>query len=289
MAIRLTVSLFITGLFPLALPAQDYATSGVEVVRGVETKIEQKIRMLHYLLTNPQLTRRADAGDDPLASELVGRARANLQLGETYFNQLQYLEAEAVLDFALRDLSAGSQLLSVSRRQQDKFRRFLEQLDSFALPEFEQLSEAEEEQLQSRLLEVDERRNQAIRRADGSAYDEAIALLKQAYRLKISLVDSLPHASTIVYDLEFDSIQDEYQYFVNRSYHYLDLVHFALSESQIGEQGRAVLDDRLAQSMVDIEAAETLEVEGRYREALGLLDRSIERLSSILRMLGVDI
>ncbi len=289
MAIRLTVSLFITGLFPLALPAQDYATSGVEVVRGVETKIEQKIRMLHYLLTNPQLTRRADAGDDPLASELVGRARANLQLGETYFNQLQYLEAEAVLDFALRDLSAGSQLLSVSRRQQDKFRRFLEQLDSFALPEFEQLSEAEEEQLQSRLLEVDERRNQAIRRADGSAYDEAIALLKQAYRLKISLVDSLPHASTIVYDLEFDSIQDEYQYFVNRSYHYLDLVHFALSESQIGEQGRAVFDDRLAQSMVDIEAAETLEVEGRYREALGLLDRSIERLSSILRMLGVDI
>ncbi len=289
MAIRLTVSLFITGLFPLALPAQDYATSGVEVVRGVETKIEQKIRMLHYLLTNPQLTRRADAGDDPLASELVGRARANLQLGETYFNQLQYLEAEAVLDFALRDLSAGSQLLSVSRRQQDKFRRFLEQLDSFALPEFEQLSEAEEEQLQSRLLEVDERRNRAIRRADGSAYDEAIALLKQAYRLKISLVDSLPHASTIVYDLEFDSIQDEYQYFVNRSYHYLDLVHFALSESQIGEQGRAVFDDRLAQSMVDIEAAETLEVEGRYREALGLLDRSIERLSSILRMLGVDI
>ncbi len=289
MAIRLTVSLFIIGFFSLALTAQDYATGGVEVVRGVETKIEQKIRMLHYLLTNPQLTRRADAGDDPLASELVGRARANLQLGETYFNQLQYLEAEAVLDFALRDLSAGSQLLSVSRRQQDKFRRFLEQLDSFALPEFEQLSEAEEEQLQSRLLEVDERRNQAIRRADGSAYDEAIALLKQAYRLKISLVDSLPHASTIVYDLEFDSIQDEYQYFVNRSYHYLDLVHFALSESQIGEQGRAVFDDRLAQSMVDIEAAETLEVEGRYREALGLLDRSIERLSSILRMLGVDI
>ncbi len=258
-------------------------------MRGVDTKIEQKIRMLRYLLTNPQLTRRADAGDDPLATELVARARANLQLGETYFDQRQFLEAEAVLDFALRDLSAGSQLLSVSRRQQDKFQRFLEQLDSFALPDFEQLSEAEDEQLQSRLLEVDEWRNQAIRRAGRGAYEEAIALLKRAYRAKVALVDSLPHASTIVYELEFDSIQDEYQYLINRSYHYLELVHFALSQSEIDEQGRAEFDGQLSHAMVDIEAAESLEIEGRYREALGLLDRSVEQLSAILRTMGVDI
>lgn len=289
MAIRLTFFLLTIGLFPPGLAAQDDAANGSEVVRGVDTKIAQKIHMLRYLLTNPQLTRRAESGDDPLASELVARARANLELGEAYFEQRQFLEAEAVLDFALRDLSAGSQLLSVSRRKQDKFRRFLEQLDSFALPDFEQLSDAEDEQLQSRLLEVGEWRNQAIRRAGGGAYDEAIALLKRAYRAKVSLVDSLPHASTIVYDLDFDSIQDEYQYAINRSYHYLELVHFALSRGEIEAQGRAAFDDLLSRAMVDIEAAESLEIEGRYREALGRLERSLEQLSTILRTMGVDI
>lgn len=289
MTIRLTLYLLTIGLVPLALPAQNDAASGAEVVRSVDTKIGQKIRMLRYLLTNPQLTRRVDAGDDPLATELVARARANLQRGESYFDQRHYLEAEAVLDFALRDLSAGSQLLSVSRRQQDKFQRFLEKFDSFALPEFEQLSEAEDEQLQSRLTEVDEWRKQAIRRAGGGGYGEAIELLKRAYGAKVALVDNLPHASTIVYDLEFDSIQDEYHYLINRSYHYLELVHFALSQSEIDEQGRVALDAQLSHAMVDIDAAESLEIEGRYREALGLLDRSVEQLSAILRTMGVDI
>ncbi len=66
-------------------------------------------------------------------------------------------------------------------------------------------------------------------------------------------------------------------------------MHIALSRSEIDEPSRTALDARLSRAMVDIEAAEALEIEGRYREALGLLDRSVEQLSAILRLMGVDI
>lgn len=63
--------------------------------------------------------------------------------------------------------------------------------------------------------------------------------------LKVSLIDNLKHETTIVYDLNFDTIQDEYQYMINRTYHYLDLVQIALRPD-------ANKDQRLVELLDDI-------------------------------------
>lgn len=259
------------------------------MIRGVESKIEQKLRMLGHLLRSPELMRKAQASDDPLAAELIARSSANHLLGKQYLERGQMLEAEAVLDFALRDLSAGTQLLNVSRRMQDKYHRFLEQLDSLVLPDWEATSDGEDEDLQERFAQLDARRKQALRHAGAGAYDEATALLQQAYRIKVALLEDLRGEKTIVYGLDFDSVQHEYQYAINRGYHYLELVHLVLSRAELEEQQRVELDDHLYRAMVDIETAESLEIEGKFGEAVTLLEQSIDHLATILRLVGVDI
>ena len=269
--------------------AQDEAVVGEPAVQGVEAKLEQKIKMVNHILHSPDLLERVKSSNDNLAGDLLARAAENFLLGEEYFDRGQYLEAEAVIDYVLRDLSASAQLVNVSQLKKNKYRQFIDQLDSFILPDWEQLTEAENDFLQGQLEYVSDLRNQAINYAKTEDYDQALALLGQAYSVKSSLLEKLRHETTIVYDLNFASIQDEYQYLINRTYHYLELVHFALSKSEADDQTQKLIDNYIYRSMVNLEVAENFESDGSFSAAIPVLNQSIAQLSSVLKILGIKI
>jgi hypothetical protein len=93
----------------------------------------------------------------------------------------------------------------------------------------------------------------------------------------------------IVYDLVFDSIQEEYKYLNQRSYHYLELVEIALARTEIELQTRKLVDKYIYRSLTDLEAAENLEYQGKFGEAIDMLDETIKQLISVLKLLGVKI
>lgn len=277
-------------LLPLSLvSAQQPSLPAVEDDRNVREKIAQKIDMINVILNSPDLLQRVKSSGDPVVEELLTRAAQNFLVGEEYFERDLYLEAEAMLDYVLRDLSAGSRLLSRPQQKHSEYRKFVEQLDSFVLPEWSELSEADTEVLQSELTRVSQLRNRALRLADEMAWDEAIALLEQAYQIKASLLEQFHHASTIVYDLNFDTVQDEYRYLINRSYHYLELVQTMLAQGEIDAQTRKLTDRYLYDSMLNLETAEDLESVGHFSRAIPVLDKTIERLLAVLKILGVTI
>jgi tetratricopeptide (TPR) repeat protein len=269
--------------------AQDESSPGQDAKLGVDQKIEQKLKMVDHILHSPDLLQRVEQSDDSVAKDLLARAAENYLKSEEYYGRGLYLEAEAVLDYVLRDLAASSRLLSVPQQKRNEVVKFLEQLDSFALPEWGELTDQENDLLQNQLTRVSELRDRAIRHADVNSYDKAIALLEEAYQLKVSLIDTLKHETTIVYDLNFDTIQDEYQYMSNRTYHYLELVQMALSESDIPDPTRKLTDKYVYGSMQNLEQAETLETQGQFSEAILMLEKTINQLSSVLKILGIKI
>ncbi len=288
-AMQFSIFMFIFLLSQNLAFAQNEAIENVANVTAVEAKLEQKIKMVNLILHSPDLLERVKSSNDSLARELLARAAENFLLGEEYFDRGQYLEAEAVIDYVLRDLSASAQLLNGSRLKKNKYRKFIDQLDSFILPEWDQLSESENEFLQDQLEHVSDLRNQAISYAEAEDYDQALALLGQAYGVKSSLVEKLRHQTTIVYDLDFVSNQDEFQYLINRTYHYLELVQYSLSKYETEEQSQKLIDNYIYRSMVNLEIAEGLQNEGIFVEAIPELKQSIALLSAVLRILGVNI
>ncbi len=265
--------------------------SGTEIgsVKSTSEKIAQKIKMLNLILHSPDMLQRVEASDDSVARELLARAAENFLKGEEYFDRGQYLEAEAVLDYVLRDLSASAQLLSVPQQKRNQYHKFMEQLDAFVLPEWNELSEQENELLENKLQRISELRNRASRQADAELYDAAIALLEEAYGLKVALIDTLKHETMIVYDLNFNTTQDEYQYMINRTYHYLDLVQIALSKIDIDDQTRKLTDKYVYGSMLNLEIAENFELQGQFSEAIPVLDKTMNQLSAVLKILGIEI
>jgi len=245
--------------------------------------------MVNHILHSADLLQRVEASDDSMARELLARAAENFLKGEEYFDRGQYLEAEAILDYVLRDLSASSRLLSVSQQKKSRYQHFIEQLDSFALPEWRDLDELENERLQKKLEHISALRDQAVRRAEVESYDEAMAILEQAYRLKVSLIDEFSHETLVIYDLKFETVQDEYQYMVNRAYHYLELVQVAMAQDVVEEQTQKLADQYLYSSMLNLDTAEEFETRGQFSEAIPILDKSINQLSAVLKLLGVKI
>ncbi|TNF90922.1 MAG: hypothetical protein JSU67_18335 [Gammaproteobacteria bacterium] len=276
-------------LGPDLVLSQEVSGPAAADVKSVQEKIAQKIKMVNRILNSPDLLQRVETSGDQLARDLLARAAQNFSTGEEYFDRGQYLEAEAVLDYVLRDLSASSRLLSMPQQQRNEYRKFVDQLDSFVLPEWSNLSDEESELLQVEMANVSQLRDQAARSAASGNYGEAIALLEQAYLIKVSLLDKVRHETTIVYDLNFETIQDEYRYLINRTYHYLELVQTALTQSELDEQTRKLTDKYLYGSMLNLEQAEDFESQGQFSEAIPVLDKSIDQLTAVLKILGITI
>ena len=269
--------------------AQEESVANPSGVKGVGEKIAQKIKMVNHILHSADLLQRVKASGDSVARELLARAAENFLKGEEYFDRGQYLEAEAVLDYVLRDLSASSRLLSVSQQKKSRYRHFIEQLDSFALPEWRNLDELENDLLQKKLERISALRDQAIRLADADSYDESMARLEQAYRLKVALIDEFSHETLVIYDLKFETVQGEYRYMINRAYHYLELVQVAMAQGVVEEQTQKLVDQYLYSSMLNLDTAEAFETQGQFSEAITILDKSINQLSAVLKLLGVKI
>lgn len=269
------------------------AQQAVDQKRPAENSVNQqlnhKIKMINHILDSSTLTDKLQLSDNANARQLITRAKENRRKIEVYMSNQQYLEASAIIDFVLRDLSASAQLLSVEDRQMKKFQRSVEKFEAFVLPDWKEMTGEEQGFLQKTLDRIGEFENFAIKNAEAENYIEATRLMETAYYLKTTLIEKLPHESDVIYDLKFSSVEDEYEYMTNRTYHFMELVDLALSKNKPEAQTRKLADNYISHSMMHLEDAENLELEGKYLEAITVLGKSIDKLSTVLKMLGIKI
>ena len=279
---RVSVLTFLILLVALPAHAQQEATS-------TKTRLQHKIRMVELILTSPGTQQRLQASGDEVARELLARAAQSFAEADEYFLREKYLEAEAILDYVLRDLSAASRLLSSGNRKQGSYNQSLRQLDAFEFPEWQELTPEQGALLRSRMEEIGDLRSRAVRAAEREDYDPALRFIDQAYRLKSALLTDLPHRQLIVYDLSFDTPREEYDYLDQRAEHYFELVEIALGRAVIDIQTRKLVDDFIYQAVAERDAARDLEQRDRLADASASLEETIRQLTSVLKVLGINI
>jgi hypothetical protein len=252
-------------------------------------QLHHKIDMINQLLRSPTLTEKLRKSGNPSAEELVDRAKVNYKKVESYLKNRQYLEADAVIDFILRDITASAQIINVPEQQAKEYKQSVNKLEGFVLPEWKDLNAEDEKYLQDTQEKIEQLRHFATEKARSESWTEATGLMQTAYDLKTHLVAMLPHENTITYDLSFESLEDEYKYLNSRTYHFLELVDLALVKTEPPEQTRKLANSYIALANVSFEEAQGLELEGQYSEAIKLLNQAISRLSTVLKLLGVKI
>lgn len=271
-----------------AMSTEDVLLNYKNGIEGDE-QLSHKYRMASYLLTqSPLIKRGLDSGNKEV-NDLLVRANENYNLVNNKIDEMKWIEANAIIDSVLRDLATGAQLLNVSNVKISRYKEELRRIEAIVLPEWKDLSSSDNVLLEDSLKKVSNLYIQAKKDFDAGNYDNAVDILKRAYAIKISLIKRIQHEETIIYDLMFDSQEEEYTYMVNRTRHFLELVQMVFDKKDVDVKTKSLIDSYVFQCKQSLNKANKLQTEGMHLNAVEVLTTSVNQLSTALKILGIKI
>jgi len=283
--------LFVLLLYCNALIAKGEVVHDIQA-NDLETEnkqLSQKFRMASYLLTHTPLKDRIKSSENKDATQLFKLAQSNFNLVRKKINEKNWLEANAIIDSVLRDLTNASQLLNKGNMSRNKYKENLKRVKSFVLPEWSDLSADEQAYLDRKSEEISGLMNNSKNLANDKEFARASQLLDEVYGIKSQLLKVLKHESTIVYDQLFDTPEEEFDYMLKRSQHYLGLVESVLKDNSFNPQTTKLIDTYVQQGKLGMSKARELEKDKQHEQAIVILDKSIKNLSSSLKIMGIKL
>ena len=253
-------------------------------------QLEQKFKMASYLLIKSPLS--GDEGNGIKsefldATNLYNSAQANFQVVIQKVNEKNWLEANAIIDSVLRDLTSSSRIISKKSVNKSLYVENMKRVESFVMPKWSDLSPEDQKTLGTTTSLIDELVDKSNAQALENNYEDANAFLYQAYNLKTQLLQKLNHESTIVYDLIFDTPQDEYLYMVKRNKHYQELIENVIAENKYDEQTLKLAKVYIDKGRNSLSQAFESEKIDLHKEAIEILEGSVKDLSTALKLLGI--
>lgn len=253
-------------------------------------QLSQKFKMASYLLIKSPLSGEDGNGvksEFMDATNLYNTAQSNYQIVIQKVKEKNWLEANAVIDSVLRDLTSSSRIISKKSVNKSLYVENMKRVESFVMPKWGDLSTEDQKTLESTTSLINDLVDKANAQALENNYEDGNAFLYQAYNLKTQLLQKLNHESTIVYDLIFDTPQDEYLYMVKRNKHYQELIENVISENQHDEQTLKLAKVYIDKGRNSLGQAYESEKLDRHKEAIEILEKSVKDLSTALSLLGI--
>lgn len=256
---------------------------------GIENReLSQKFRMAGYLLNSPVKTRIETSGSEE-ARDLLRKAEASFSFARGKAKNEKWLEANAIIESVLRDLTESSKLLSKLSIEQNKYEETLKRVEAFTYPYWQNLTNSDQMMLDQTNQQVDELMTKASKNAAQNKFEEGSNLLLMAYSLKSQLLQSLEHDNTVVYDLIFDSPEEEYGYLEKRKDHFNELLQAVLEKNTFPVHTMNLVNVYIRKSEEKAVQARDKKENDEHKMASQILEQSIKDLSTALKILGVKI
>lgn len=251
-------------------------------------QLSNKFRLVSYLLSNSTLQARIKTSNNEAAILFLDRAETDYKLAKKQIKEENWLEANAIVDSVIRDLTKIAKLVSESKHTVKQYQDALQKVKSFVLPKSEKTSEEDSMLLQTSLSKISELMASAEHKSKQGNYRKAISELNEAYALKASLLDEIKHSETIFYVEDYKT-DDEYKYLLKRTEHYLGLVNMVLGKKQFREQTKKSIDTYVYQSKEKVKTVADLAKNVSHEKAIDVLNESVSDLTDALKIMGIRV
>lgn len=124
--------------------------------------------------------------------------------------------------------------------------------------------------------------------ADKGEYEAGIQSLNKAERLVTQAIQKMLDSQTIVYDLNFETPAEEYDYEFKRYKGYEELIPVAIEEKKPAESVVKLMDTYVEKGRAQKTEAERLAKAGNYPDAISLMLSATEEIRRALRLAGVS-
>ncbi len=259
----------------------------IKNLKGEQQQLGLKFKMANYLLMHSPIRRRIKKSNNEELNDLFDAAEFNFELVAIKIKRKNWIEANAIIDSVIRDLTNVSRMLSKKRIDRNKYLENSKRVESFIMPAWSDLSKDDRQFLELKNKEIVFLVERSTFLAKQEKYVLASESLIDAYKLKSQLLVMLKHENTVVYDLLFDSSEEEFNYLLKRSMHYLELVEGVLQNNSFNKETSRLIDSYVQQGTQGIDKAQVMKKSKQHEKAVLVLDKAIKNLSGALKIMGV--
>lgn len=219
---------------------------------------------------------------------LLDSARAKLKKGD---NATAYAEVESALK-ALRESARLIPRDEAVTLLKDRHQELLTSLRHFEESHAKSYGRIVKKQGKSAGVgydkkEVADLKSKAANLAKSGAYSKANNFLTKAQSQITGALQKMLESQTIVYDLNFESEEEEYDYELKRFGGYEELIPVAIEAKKPTQGAIRLMESFLAKARKMRDAAKSKAKEGGYSMAIAMLQDATKEVRRALRMVGV--
>lgn len=276
------------GAEPIKRPA-----APVEKIKVSEAEVKQKLSYAEMVINSSAPMKRVEASDDFQAKRLASGAKEQLGNAKTALAAGDTAAAMQAVNEALRLMSAATRLVPDAATQVDykaRYAELLDQVQGFDKSYKKNLARGVTPKSGKALdrARFDKLMEEAKGLAAKQRYAEAVKPLQSANDILTVALGALLESQTVVYDKNFATPKEEYEYELSRYTSYEELIPLAIEQRKPSEQTVGMMDV-LAKRAKEIQLeAMGLAAKGDHKQAIMALQAATERLQRALRMAGVQ-
>jgi hypothetical protein len=280
----------------LALFASSPALAENDVPQPPREEVLQKLQLVKMLLTKSPLAERAASNNDGQIKQPMELARTHYTRANDAFIAGNMIWANAFLDEALSLMEDAARLssdpLQVETKQRARYAELLEDVRAFDATYQDVRKGIPPKDGKKYDAELEPTRN-LIHRAqklvrDGQ-YPEGSELLEKVHAIYISVLNELLASTAFVYDTNFKSPVEEFEYELARYHSYEELIPIARAQFKPDENTLKLSERYVQDGHTALGTAEKQAAGGDHPSAIKTLQEATKRLQTALRTIGLEV
>lgn len=256
--------------------------------------VDQKL-MFADMLVKSKTAQRVKASNIKEAVDRQNKAFGLLDSARTNLNKGDNATAYAEVESALKALRESARLVPSDEAVallKNRHQELLTSLKNFEESHAKSYARIVKKQGKSAAVEYDKKevadlKSKAVNLAKSGAYGKANHLLEQAQGRITGALQKMLESRTIVYDLNFESEEEEYDYELKRFGGYEELIPVAIEAKKPTQGAIRLMESFLAKARKMRDAAKSKAKEGGYPMAIAMLQDATKEVRRALRMVGV--
>lgn len=275
-------------------PGIGTADSDAQGLSGDPVLLNSKLELLDRLVNQSASMKRIEQSDNAQAKELLRSARASYQNARLLMEKNSLDKSDQAIDEGLRSVSKASQFVVDIRQQEKRYKREYAPLRARVVGFLESFEAAVVEREDNGAALLDRAKVKALMAQAQSNYEDGRYTMAQeqldqaasSVELGLSLARD---KETVVHELVFNSLQDEYAYEVQRNDSYQMLIKLMINEDSVAVSAHSYIQKKVDQNGQLRVQAQTLVKNGDFKDALNVIEGATEQLVDALRMGGAGI
>src|SRR3569623_1635848 len=270
----------------------EQATSAVTRNYTAE-QVKQKLSFADMMTASSAAAKRVAASANAEAKQYAAEAKHQLASARTALGAGDNNGAMAAVDEALRLMNSATALVPDESAAADDKARYTELLDQVHGFEASYQRNVQQGVKPKGGAELDKSKfnrmkDEAEALADKGQYGEAVKQLEAANELLTTALSAMLDSQTVVYEKNFATPKDEYEYELSRYGSYAELVPVAIEQRHPAPQTISMMDELTKRAQEIHDEAVGLAKKSDYKMAIMALQAATERVQKALRLAGVQ-